>query len=69
MKVEIMNKEELLNEITVLINEYGSTTSINPSVLEFLSETDLVEMKKSLIESKKHHLDDKEWLQQFKKEL
>jgi len=64
-----MNKEELLKEITELINEYGSPSSINPSVLEFLEETDLIEIKKSLIESKKHHLDDKEWLESFKKEL
>jgi len=64
-----MQKEELLSEITDLLNQYGDPSSINPSVLEFLSETDLQEIKKSLIESKKHHLDDKEWLQQFKKEL
>lgn len=64
-----MQKEELLKEITELINEYGSTSSINPSVLEFLTIEDLEGIKESLIESKKHHLDDKEWLQQFKKEL
>ena len=64
-----MNKEELLKEIVDLLNEYGTPSSISPSVLEFLEETDLVEIKKSLIESKKHHLDDKEWLQQFKKEI
>jgi len=63
-----MNKEELLKEIIELLNEYGSATSINPSVLEFLEESDLVEIKKSLLESKKHHLDDQEWLHQFKKE-
>lgn len=64
-----MNKEELLSEITKLVNEYGSPSSISPTVLEFLSEEDLQGIKTSLIESKKHHLDDKEWLQQFKKEL
>ena len=64
-----MSKEELLSDIIALLNEYGNTSSINPSVLEFLEETDLLEIKKSLIESKKHHLDDLEWLQQFKKEL
>jgi len=64
-----MNKEELLKEIIDLLNEYGTPSSINPNVLEFLEETDLIGIKKSLIESKKHHLDDKEWLQQFKKEL
>ena len=64
-----MNKEELLNEIINLLNEYGSSSSINPSVLEFLSETDLIGIKNSLIESKKHHLDDSEWLHSFKKEL
>ena len=63
-----MNKKELLEEIIELLNEYGSPSSINPSVLEFLEETDLIEIKKSLIESKKHHLDDQEWLQSFKKE-
>ena len=64
-----MPKKELLKEIITLLNEYGSPSSINPSVLEFLEETDLLEIKKSLIKSKKHHLDDKEWLQSFKKEL
>ncbi len=64
-----MSKEELLSQITDLLNEYGTPSSINPSVLKFLTETDLREIKESLIESKKHHLDDKEWLQQFKKEL
>jgi len=61
-----MNKEELLQEITGLLNQYGKESSINPSVLEFLAESDLNEIKKSLIESKKHHLDDKEWLNSFK---
>lgn len=64
-----MNKEELLSEITDLINEYGSPSSISPTVLEFLTEEDLQGIKDSLLESKKHHLDDKEWLSQFKKEL
>ena len=64
-----MTKEELLSEITTLLNEYGETSNINPSVLEFLDETDLLEIKKSLMKSKKHHLDDNEWLQQFKKDL
>lgn len=64
-----MSKKELLSEIIELLNEYGSSTSINPSVLEFLQESDLIEIKKSLLESKKHHVDDNEWLQQFKKEL
>jgi hypothetical protein len=64
-----MSKQDLLKDITALLNEYGKPSSINPSVLEFLSENDLEEIKASLIESKKHHLDDKEWLQQFKKEV
>lgn len=63
-----MNKQDLLEDITVLLNQYGKPSSINPNVLEFLSENDLEEIKASLIESKKHHLDDKDWLQQFKKE-
>jgi len=64
-----MNKSELLKEIEELLNEYGDTSSINPSVLEFLEESDLIEIKKSLLENKKHHLDDTQWLQQFKKEI
>ncbi len=64
-----MSKEELLNEIIDLINQYGSPSTINPNVLEFLSEEDLESIKASLLESKKHHLDDKEWLNQFKKEF
>ncbi|HIC43074.1 MAG TPA: hypothetical protein EYO73_01905 [Sulfurimonas sp.] len=64
-----MSKQELLKEIIELLNEYGSPTSINPSVLEFLEESDLVEIKKSLIQSKEHHLDDKQWLDSFKKVL
>lgn len=63
-----MQKEELLKDITELLNEYGSKSSINPSVLKFLEIEDLESIKASLLESKKHHLDDKEWLQQFKKE-
>ncbi len=63
-----MSKEEILNEIVALVNQYGDSSSINPSVLEFLSLSDLEGIKASLIESKKHHLDDQEWLQQFKKE-
>lgn len=64
-----MNKQNLLKEITDLLNQYGKPSSINPNVLEYLSENDLEEIKASLIESKKHHLDDKDWLQQFKKEF
>jgi len=64
-----MNKEELLQEILSLLNEYGKESAINPSVLEFLNESDLKGIKTSLLESKKHHLDDKEWLNSFKTEL
>jgi len=64
-----MSKKELLAEIVDLLNEFGSASSINPSVLEFLEVTDLNEIKKSLINSKKHHLDDEAWLNSFKKEL
>lgn len=64
-----MSKEELLQEIVELINEYGSPSSISPSVLGFLELEDLESIKASLIENKKHHLDDKEWLNQFKKEI
>ena len=64
-----MDKKELLEEIEMLLNEYGNNSSINPSVLEFLEESDLVGIKKSLLESKKHQVTDNQWLEQFKKEL
>lgn len=64
-----MNNKELLAEIIDLLNQYGKPSDINPSVLEFLTTGDLEEIKASLIKSKKHHLDDKEWLQQFKKDV
>ncbi|PHR52775.1 MAG: hypothetical protein COA44_15920 [Arcobacter sp.] len=64
-----MDKKELLKEIEGLLNEYADSSSINPSVLEFLEESDLIEIKKSLLESKKHHVDDTQWLEQFKKEI
>ena len=64
-----MNKQDLLKEIESLLNEYGDSSSINPSVLEFLEESDLEGIKKSLLESKKHQINDTQWLEKFKKEL
>jgi len=64
-----MNKKDLLQEIESLLNEYGDSSSINPSVLEFLEESDLKEIKKSLLESKKNQMNDTQWLEKFKKEL
>lgn len=61
-------KEQLLAEITQMLNAYGGRTHINPALLEYLSLQDLEEIKKSLLHSKDHHLDDQAWLQQFKKD-
>jgi uncharacterized protein YejL (UPF0352 family) len=66
---EETQKQAILNEITALLNEHGGQTHITPSVLGFLSEHDLMEIKNSLLHQKEHHLDDKEWLHQFKKEM
>lgn len=64
-------KEKLIKDIQELLNSYDSvkSTSINPSLLEFMDEDTLISIIDSLLiqkeESKKS---DTEWLEQFKKE-
>lgn len=63
-------KEQLLHDIENLLNSYenGSTTQINPAMLEFMDEETLKGIINSLITQKEQvnetHL---EWLEQFKK--
>ena len=62
------NKKELLDDIEKLIAYGSEKPTINPALLEYLSETDLISMKKSLLEKVGNlSTEDKEWLEQFKK--
>jgi len=61
-------KEELLKEIDELISYGNEDPTINPALLAYLSQTDLLSIKKKLLE-KVGNLseEDKAWLEQFKK--
>ena len=47
-----MNKDELITEIAKLIESDPNQTPIKPTVLEFLSEDELVSVLKNLYKSK-----------------
>jgi DNA-binding protein YbaB len=67
-------KQQLIEDIEKLLNSYEgvSSTTINPTLLEFMDEETLVQMIDSLLAQKEalHSIDDeeKEWLNKFKKE-
>lgn len=66
------SKQQLLLDIENLLNthEGGSTTSINPAMLEFMDEETLKGIIESLLTQKEHVNDsNKDWLEQFKKEV
>ena len=69
MNTEIrQTKEELLADIENLISYGNEDPTINPALLQYLSEEDLISMKKSLLEKVgRLSEEDKEWLEQFKK--
>jgi len=48
----MVDKEELIKEIAKLIESDPSATPMEPTVLEFLSEDDLVAVLKNLYKSK-----------------
>jgi hypothetical protein len=62
-------KEELLKEIAHLLSyKPQETLEINPNYLNYLDLTDLVSIKKGLIEKLgKLSNEDREWLEQFKR--
>ncbi len=66
-----MNKKEtLINDIQNLLNTYEGihTTSINPSLLEFMDEQTLINIIDSLLNQKEDSKEsDVEWLEKFKK--
>ena len=64
-------KEQLINDITQLINSYEGVapTSINPDLLEFMDDATLISIIDSLLQQKEQQSQniDTEWLEQFKK--
>ena len=61
-------KEILLTEIDKLIAYGKEEPTINPTFLEYLEVSDLLSIKKKLLERVgKLSQDDKKWLEQFKK--
>ena len=52
--MEEITKNELIEEIKLLISSDGSTTEINPNYLEYFSLEELEEMKDDLIFKKEN---------------
>ncbi len=50
-------KEELLEEITLLISSDGTTTDINPDLLRYLELEELIDIRDNLIRSKEDYSD------------
>jgi hypothetical protein len=62
------SKEALLAEIEKLIAYGKEEATINPDLLVYLSEDDLISLKKNLLQRVgKLSEEDKIWLEQFKK--
>ncbi|SFV61160.1 hypothetical protein MNB_SV-12-57 [hydrothermal vent metagenome] len=68
-KNEIVEKEELLNEIEVLMRyKKEDKMTINPNYLEYLEVEDLKSIKQTLLKRVgKLSKENIEWLEQFKK--
>ncbi|MCK9490457.1 MAG: hypothetical protein M0Q24_00075 [Sulfurimonas sp.] len=63
-------KKQLITDIQNLLNSYNTdnTTSINPSLLEFMDENTLISIIDSLLNQKENLIKaDEEWLEKFKK--
>lgn len=63
-------KQQLIQDVQNLLNTYDnvSSTSINPSLLEFMDEKTLVEIIDNLLTQKEASKEsDLEWLEKFKK--
>jgi len=50
-------KEELLEEISLLIGSDGTTTQINPELLKYLEIEELTDIRDNLIRSKEDYSD------------
>ncbi len=63
-------KKQLIKDIQNLLNSYDeeNTTSINPSLLEFMDENTLVDIIENLLTQKEDSkVSDTHWLEKFKK--
>ena len=68
---ELDLKQKLILDIQKLLNSYDAThtTTINPSLLQYMDEKDLKQIIDDLLTQKEQLLDqNKEWLSQFKKD-
>ena len=54
---DTITKEELLEEISLLIGSDGSSTNINPELLKYLELEELIDMRDNLIRSKEDYSD------------
>jgi len=64
------NKKKLIEDIQQLLNEHedGSTTQINPALLEYMSEDELKAIIDDLLRQKEQFVETHvEWLNRFKK--
>lgn len=63
-------KKQLITDIQNLLNSYDvkKSTSINPSLLEFMDEETLINIIDSVLTQKDNHVQaDEKWLEKFKK--
>jgi DNA repair ATPase RecN len=61
------SKETILKEIETLLNRYSDTLSIDPYLLKYLSEKELVDIRDNIVKKHSSVIDDNlEWLEQFK---
>ena len=63
-------KQELINDIQKLLNGYDDkqTTFINPVILEYMDENELIKIIDDLLKLKEDIIEsNKEWLEKFKK--
>jgi hypothetical protein len=69
--MEETKKQQLIQDIQNLLNTYEgiATTHIDPAILSYMDEIDLKKIIEDLLIQKENLLqNNKEWLEQFKKE-
>jgi hypothetical protein len=65
----VNRKKQLITDIENLLNNYDGveTTTINPTLLEFMDEETLIEIISNLLEQKEDNKEaDRQWLDKFK---
>lgn len=67
LRCPMKSKETILKEIETLLNRYSDTLSIDPYLLKYLSEKELVDIRDNIVKKHSSVIDDNlEWLEQFK---